>query len=169
VAAVRWRQSCQQRRLARVERAVAGSRERGGGERLRRRVRERQAGVPGREDEPGRRRDGAGAVPVDQRSRHGGGRHRDPGDQSDGEAGSSHAEPAAVVQVDDLEGQDGAVAQHVEEDPGLDEPQLAGKPQAQPDRGAPAVLGCGPAAPLPHRSLPARAPALIFVIVQSYV
>src|SRR5262249_61488122 len=43
----------------------------------------------------------------------------------DDEARHAKAEAAPVVEVDHLEGQDGAPAEVVEEDPGLDDPELA--------------------------------------------
>ena len=39
--------------------------------------------------------------------------------------------PAAIVQVDDLEREDSAVPEVVQEDPDLDEPQLAGETKTE--------------------------------------
>jgi hypothetical protein len=124
VAPVRPGERHQQGRLARVQRAVSGAGQRGRRERVRRQAGDRQAGVTGGERDPGADGDHAGPEPVDQRAGQGRGHDRGAGDRADHQAGDAQAEPAAVVQVDDLEGQDGAVAEHVEEDPDLDEPQL---------------------------------------------
>ena len=50
----------------------------------------------------------------------------------DDETGDPEAEAAALVEVDDLERQDGAPAEVVQEDPGLDDPEVGREPEGEP-------------------------------------
>ena len=50
----------------------------------------------------------------------------------DDETGNAEVEAPPVVQVDDLEREDGAVPEHVEEDADLDDPHLAREAEGQP-------------------------------------
>jgi hypothetical protein len=119
------REDGHQGRLAWVERAVSRAGNGGGREGLDGRARKRQAGIASGECHPGGGGDGAGPEAVNQRARQRRGHDACAGDDADDQPGHAQAEPAAVVQVDDLERQHGAVAEHVQEDPDLDEPQLA--------------------------------------------
>jgi hypothetical protein len=94
-----------QRRLARDEPAVAGAGGRRGDERLRGRVRERQAGVAGGEREAGTGGRRTRAEAVDHRAGDGRGDDGEPRHRADDEARDPEAEAAALVQVDDLERQ----------------------------------------------------------------
>jgi hypothetical protein len=77
---------------------------------------------------------GARAEAVDQRADEGRGHDRDSVDRADDEPGDAQAEPAAVLQVDDLEREHGAVSEVVQEDPELDEPELPRQTEAKAAR-----------------------------------
>ena len=51
--------------------------------------------------------------------------------EADDESGDAQAESATVVQIDDLERQDGAVADVVQEDPEYDEPATRAESEAE--------------------------------------
>ena len=86
------------------------------------------AAVAAGQRQPGAHRRRPRADAVDDRARHRRHHDGDAAEQADDDAGEPEAEAARLVQVDDLEREDGAVAEHAEEDPGLDDPQLAREP-----------------------------------------
>src|SRR5581483_9961714 len=108
------------RGLARVQQPVADAGRRGGGERLRRRLRAGQPGEAGSEGDAAGGGRGPGADPVDRQARERGRDDRESGDDADDEA----REAAPVVQVDDLERHHAAPAEVVQEDPELDDAEL---------------------------------------------
>src|SRR5262249_16030703 len=70
---------------------------------------------------------GGGAERGARRRGERGGHDRHAGHDADDQARDAEAEAAPVVEVDHLEGQHGAPAEVVEEDPGLDDPELPGQ------------------------------------------
>jgi hypothetical protein len=132
LAQLAWGERGHQRRLGRVESSIADPGQGGRGDRERRRRREREAAVAAGQCDAGadRRRACAEAIddgPGDRCDEHG-----DAGDQTGDEAGDAEAEAARLVQIDDLERKDRAVPEHAQEDPGLDDPQLARQAQREP-------------------------------------
>jgi hypothetical protein len=102
-------------------------------------VRKGEAGVTGGERDAGADGGAAGPEAVDQRARERRDGDRHAGDRSDDQSGHAQAEPARVVEVDELERQDLAVAEHVQEDPSLHEPQLAREAKPQTSRQPPSL------------------------------
>src|ERR1700736_178446 len=125
------RQGREQRRLARIERTVSRARERRGREGYGRRVSKAQSRIPGCQRTPAAGSDRPRPEAVDQRTGNRRRHDRDRGEHPDNETGDAQTEAATIVEVDDLERQDGAVPEGVQEDPGLDEPQLTRETEAE--------------------------------------
>jgi hypothetical protein len=86
---------------------------------------QREPGVSRGQREAAGRRDRSGSQAIDEGARERRRDHGHAGQRADDEPRDAEAQAPAVVQVDQLERQDRAVAQHVQEDPDLDEPELA--------------------------------------------
>jgi hypothetical protein len=97
-------------------------------------VRERQPAIARGQRQAGDGCGRAGADPVDHGAGDRCGDDREAGEGADDQAGDPEAEAARIVQVDHLERQDGAPAQVVQEDPDLDDPELAGQAKREPPR-----------------------------------
>jgi hypothetical protein len=80
-------------------------------------VRKRQAGIPSGESDAGTGSRQASPDTVDEWACKGNCYHRNTGDRADDKASDAEAEPATVVEINDLERQDSTVAEHVQEDP----------------------------------------------------
>jgi hypothetical protein len=85
----------------------------------------RQPGITAGQRHAGTGSDSPSPEAVDKRTRNWRGQHCYAYDQADHQAGDAKTEAATIVEVDDLEGQDGAIADVVQEDSEHDEPQLA--------------------------------------------
>src|SRR5262245_23477065 len=116
---------------------------------------ERQPAVADRQCHPGAGNRGAGAEPVDHRTSDGCRDDSQAGERANDESGDPEAEAAAVMQVDDLERQDGSPTKRVQEDPDLNGPQLGREPEVEATNAAATgpVATYAPCRWLAHRGL----------------